>query len=161
MALLAEKTSVPVETVKVPFIVKATPELVVVVPEPPFIVRLLNVVNIVEGNVFVAFNCTVPVPGVQVLPVTVFTAMLPVVSVPPAVIVILPAAGVAAVPPSVTLPAFNIEPLENVMFPVLVVLPEPPTVTAPDTVMEGVVPAKRSVAAVLAVVLPTFKVAAV
>jgi hypothetical protein len=97
----------------------ATPKVVV----PAEIVKFVKEVKIVAGNVLVASIITVPVPRVQVFPETVLTAKLPVLSVPPAVIVIIPAGGVAPVPPRVTLRASRVDPLVKVIVPVLAVFP--------------------------------------
>jgi hypothetical protein len=56
--------------------------------------------------------------------------------------IIVPAAGVAAVPPKTILPASREDPLVKVILPVLPVFPDPPIVTVPDTVSEGFVPEK-------------------
>src|SRR5690348_16877426 len=89
--------------------------------------KLLKDVTIVDGKVEVALSITVPVPGVQVLPVTVMTVMAPpTVSVPPLVIIMSPAAGVAPALPIVNEPVVKAEPLENVIVPVLAVFPNPP-----------------------------------
>ena len=65
-----------------------------------------------------ASSITVPAPGVQLFPVTVITARLPVRRVPPAVITIIPAAGVEPAFPIVTLPASSVDPLVKVTVPV-------------------------------------------
>ena len=122
--------NVPLLTVSVPAIeVSVTPRVVV----PTLIVRLLNDVKIVAGNVLVAFNTTVPVLCVQV-PEPAPTAKLPVVSVLPAVMVMVPVAGVTPVPPNIKLPAVSDDVLKNVIVPAQAALPQPPTCTNPLTV---------------------------
>ena len=111
-----------------------TPSVVV----PPLIVKLLKLVNMVAGKVLLAVIMTEPIPGVQVFPATVLTVIAPPIeSVPPAVILIIPAAGVAPAFPSVKLPVINEEPFEKVIVPVLETFPKPPNVEFPDTVIEN------------------------
>lgn len=113
--------------------VKPTPMVV----EPPLIIRLLNEVIVPVGRELLAVKITVPVPGVHVfvpLPIT----RLPALSVPPFAILIVPAAGVVAVPLRVMLPTIaRVAPLVNVTVPDLPVLPLFPIVTLPETFSKG------------------------
>ena len=103
-----------------------------VVVVPPFICKLLNVVKMVAGKVLVPVKITVPVPGVHVaVPVPMVIAP-PRLSVPPAVMVMVPFAD-ATVPPSLKLPAISVEPLVKVIVPLLAAILFP-TNTAPETV---------------------------
>lgn len=149
--LLAETSSVPELMSRFPVIANATPSVVV----PPLMVRFLNVVKIVAGRVLVAVSSTVPapVPGVHVLPAPFTVIVPPTLSVPPAVIVMVPCPGVAPAFPRVRLPQVRVEPLEKVMIPSLAASPLFPIATLPDTVSEGVAPEKVSVP-VLAVAVP-------
>lgn len=120
--------------------------------------RLLKVVNIVDGKVFVAFSSTVPVLGVQVVPVPP-TVNEPVFKMEFALIVNTD--GELEALPSVKLPHSNVEPLTKVILPVLLaLLLVPPIVTAPETVSFGLPEeAKVSVPAVLPLVPPSCKLA--
>ena len=122
-AVNVKRSKVPLVTDKFPTIEVFTPRVVV----PPFIIKLLKLVNSVDGNVLLASKVTDPVPGVQVFPVTVLTIRLPVINVELDVIVIIPGAGVERLLPSVTLPALRVEPLTKVIVPVLMAFPSPPT----------------------------------
>jgi hypothetical protein len=139
LAVNVPRSKLPLVTDKFPVIDVFTPRVVI----PPLIVKLLKLVNIVAGKVFVASIVTVPVPGVHVFPATVLTVRLPVLSVPPAVIVIIPAAGVAPAFPRVTLPASSVDPLVKEIVPVLLVFPEPPSWTFPETVSVNAPPNVR------------------
>ena len=120
--------------------------------------RLLKVVNIVDGKVFVAVSSTVPVLGVQVVPVPP-TVNEPVFKMEFALIV--NTAGELEALPSVKLPHSNVEPLTKVIVPVLLALElDPPIVNAPETVSFGLPEeAKVIVPAVLALVPPSCKLA--
>ena len=121
-------------TVMVPPTLKLLP-LVTVAPE--FIVKLLKLEKIVEGKVVVPANIKVPVPGVQTFVTAVFIVISPFkVSVPPLVIVIVPIAGVVAVPPKKRLLAAIEEPVAKLMVPVLLELPDPPTVKLAEILSE-------------------------
>lgn len=115
-----------------------------VVVVPPFICKLLNVVNLEVGNVLFAVKITVPVPGVHVpLPAPIVIAP-PMLRVPPRVISIIPCPNV---PPSVKLPAVIEEPFTKVIVRSLAAL-VPPIAMFPETVSEEA-PEKVSIPAVL------------
>jgi hypothetical protein len=117
--------------VSAPLICKALPNEVV----PEVTTKLLKVVKIVAGRVLVAVNSTVPVLGVQVVPVPPI-ASEPVLKVEEALMV--RTAGELLEFPSVKLPLSKVDPLTNVMVPVLLaLLLSPPNVTAPLTVNLG------------------------
>ena len=120
---------------KVPNVEISVPNVVV----PPLTVRLLNVVNIVDGSVFAAVNTTLPLPGIQALVTPALLTVIPppILRVPPADISIT--LGVPGVPPAfpnVRLPAVTAEPFEKTIVPDRVATPKPPTVTLPETVIE-------------------------
>ena len=99
------------------------------------IVKLLNDVNIVVGRVLFAVKTTVPVLGVQVVPVPP-TLREPVLKVEFADIVSV--LGELLLFPNVRLPQINVEPLTKVMVPDRSALPlDPPIVMAPPTVSIG------------------------
>ena len=131
--VLAPAIDVPVILI-VPLMPSPTPRVVV----PLIIVRLLNVVKTEDGSELVAFNTTVPAPGVQLLVIpVVFTVNDPIVIVPPAVMsILLGVPGVAPAFPNVKEFAIMLEPAPNVNVPARTVFPKPPTVTAPVTVIE-------------------------
>ena len=145
-------------------VVKVAPEAMVkfaiavrltaVVVIPPLIVKLLNVVKIVVGNVLVAVKITVPVPGFHVLVPVPRVIAPPRLSVPPAVMVIVPFAP-ATLPPRSKLPALSVEPLVKVIVPELPVILLPRT-TAPETVRVEE-PEKVSVPAPAVAALPSCK----
>ena len=125
----------PLLTDKDPLTVKLADK--VVVPIESF--KLPKVVKVDEGNVFVAVKTTVPVLGVQVrVPCPI--ANEPVSNLELATIVIVPGASSPLVDfVNIIEPACKVEPLTKVMVPLLLefVLPSPPTVTAPVTVSFG------------------------
>jgi hypothetical protein len=115
---------------RVPAVIDTFPAIVVLVASvvvPPLTVRLLKDVNTTVGRVLVAVSSTVPVPGVQVLPLTAVIAP-PILSVPPLVMFIVP---LAAPPfPSARLPPASVDPLPKLSTPARRPL-FPPTVIAP------------------------------
>ena len=111
---------------------KAAPRVVV----PPLMMRVLKLVNNVAGNVFVAVSNTVPAPGVQVLAPKIIIAP-PTLSVPPAVIFMVPGTELAVVP-RVRLPAISVDPLVKVITPKRFTPPlSCETCTFPETVSFG------------------------
>jgi hypothetical protein len=108
----------------------ATPNVVV----PAEIVKLLKSVKVAAGRVLVAPKTTVPVPRVQVcVPVPGAVSAPFIVSVPPAVIVIVLALVTVAFPIAKLLHV-KLDPLAKVIVPALAILSVAPTCTAPETV---------------------------
>jgi hypothetical protein len=102
---------------------------------PPVIFKLLKDVKVDAGNVFVAVSSTVPVLGVQLVPVPP-TTNEPALKIEFALIV--NTAGELLALPRVKLPHSNVEPSTKVITPVLLSLVfVPPIVTAPVTVNFG------------------------